>query len=389
MFTLFATPVPPCYSVCILVGGELHGQERHFAPARTLLLGTLVVCAAIFALFYEAALILNAIPNSLDSLVSGLSDEEMCRWTVVRGAATEEIFAGLVNAGRGSGAKVSIQKRSWSTCNNVSECIQQVVDGSVSNEPRCAGVRTEVFVSWRMIILAEFGSQRSLCDELEVVNADGSGSFSRFNIGWQFADVNSSADGADALLPILARRRRQINAAFRRAHLNKDIQKIVEQEVGQELRCTGTQQQVHVGLLVAPIFVVLLVGLFLAVVATVAVPALHRALMDGVSTENAASEAAAAATWSAEAATAANMWRRRRQERGYAAGEGGTTDGIAGKCRARHVSLDIGAVIGHAYRDPPWLRAGPHGASLEAGDVSMGAALWTRCRRCYCQAWTI
>jgi len=304
MFTLSPTPVPPCSSVRILVGGELRGQERHFAPARTLLLGTIVVCAAIFALFYEAALILNAIPNTLDSLVSGLSDDEMCRWTVVRGAATEEIFVGLVNAGRGSGTKVSIQSRTWSTCSNVSECLQQVVIGTESNEPRCEGKRTEVFVSWRMIILAEFGSNRSLCDEVDVVNADGSGSFSRFNLGWQFSDVNPLADGAGDLLPLLARRRQEINAAFRREHLSKNIQRIVEQEVGQELQCTGSPQQVHVGLLVAPIFVVLLAGLTLAIVATVAVPALHRALMERVSAEQAAAEAAAAATRAAEATMA-------------------------------------------------------------------------------------
>jgi len=63
-------------------------------------------------------------------------------------------------------------------------------------------------------------------------------------------------------------------------------------------------------------------------------------------------------------------------------------DGMAGKCRARRVPLDVGAVIGVAYRDAPWLCAGHHGTSLGTGGASMGAALRIRRMRCFYRALT-
>ena len=187
---------PSNHSVRILLGGELRGEELHFGPARSLLLGTLVVCATTFALFYEAAFILNSISTGLISPVSGLSDAEMCRWTVLRGAATEDIFVELVNEGRGSGARATVGARSWSTCDTVHECIERVVNGSAVTAPRCEGAAyttTEVYLSWKTTILAEFRANTTLCQELDVVDADEA--FFRFNVAWHFADVNASAPG--------------------------------------------------------------------------------------------------------------------------------------------------------------------------------------------------
>ncbi|OSX75806.1 hypothetical protein BU14_0219s0006 [Porphyra umbilicalis] len=282
--------------VRILLGGELRREERHFGPARSLLLGTLVVCATTFALFYEAAFILNSISTGLISPVSGLSDAEMCRWTVLRGAATEDIFVELVNEGRGSGARATVAARSWSTCDTVHECIERVVNGSTVTAPRCEGAAyttTEVYLSWKTTILAEFRANTSLCEELDVVDADES--FFRFNVAWHFADVNASAPGAGPYLPAWSARRQAINAGFRRARLRQDTQKIVEQEAGKELPCSNARQQVHLGLLLVPTLLVLLVGLTGAIAATVAVPVLHRALAAGVARERAADEAAGAA----------------------------------------------------------------------------------------------
>lgn len=283
----------------ILFGGDLRPSERHFAPARALLLGTFLVVATIVLLFYEAAFILGSIGTGLTSPVSGLSDDEMCRWTVLRGAATEDIFVGMVNAGRGRDAAThaTTARRTWATCETVPECIAQVAAGAAVTAPPCraaatAATRTEVFLSWRTTILAAFRADPRLCDDLEVVDAEEELFF--FSVGWQFANVPAAAVGSPAAaahVAALADRRAAINGRFRRARLERTTEAIVEREAGRGLPCAGARQQVTLGLLLVPVLVVLCGGLAAAVAASVAVPALQRALAGGVAREAAVATA--------------------------------------------------------------------------------------------------
>ncbi|GAB0493319.1 hypothetical protein MMPV_004599 [Pyropia vietnamensis] len=271
----------------IVVGGELHPSERHFAPVRALLLGTFLAVLTIVVLFYEAAFILGSIGTGLTSPVSGLSDEEMCRWLVLRGAATEDIFVGMVNAGRADpSTHASTKHRTWSTCETVPECISKVVSGAAVTAPGCALAserRTEVYLSWRTTILAAFRADPSLCDTLEVVDAEEELFF--FSVGWQFANVNASAAGDPAHVAAYAARRAAINGRFRRARLERTTETLVEREAGRGLPCANTRQQVSVGLLLVPILVILSAGLFAAVAAAVLVPILNRSLARGMARE--------------------------------------------------------------------------------------------------------
>lgn len=282
---LFSVPAP--HSIRLLFGGELRRAERHFAPARALLLGTFFAITTVVVLFYEAAFILGSIGTGLTSPVSGLSNEEMCRWVVLRGAATEDIFVGMVNSGRSDASThASTDRRTWSTCETVPECISRVSSGAAVTAPGCVSAsarRSEVYLSWRTTILAAFRADPSLCDTLEVVDAEEELFF--FSVGWQFANVNASAAGGAANVAAYADRRAAINGRFRRARLERTTETIVEREAGRGLPCAGTRKQVTLGLLLVPVLVILSVGLAGAMAATIMVPILSRALARGVAQE--------------------------------------------------------------------------------------------------------
>lgn len=277
-------PPPPAtlLSIRILFGGELHPAEQHFAAGRAVLLGTLLAVVTLLVIFFEAALILGSINTNLSSAVSGLSDQAMCGWTVLRGATTEDIFVGMVNSHRGDGAAhASVARRTWSTCETVEECIEQVKTGKAVTVPACAAAsarRTEVFLSWRTTALAAFRANPRLCNVLQVVDAE---ELFFFSVGWQFANVNATAAGAPEHVAALAARRAAINARFRRARLERTTEALVERGVRGALPCGSTPQQVSVELLVLPVAVVLALGLALSGTVMVAVPRLRRALAVG------------------------------------------------------------------------------------------------------------
>lgn len=327
----------PVHSIRILFGGELHPAEQHFAAGRAVLFGTLLAVAAVFFIYYEAALILGSIETDLTSAVSGLSDQAMCGWTVLRGAATEDIFVGMVNAHRGDGAaRASVARRTWSTCETVEGCIEQVETGAAVTVPACADAparRTQAFFSWRTTALAAFQANPRLCDTLQVVDAE---ELFFFSVGWQFANVNATAAGGPEHVAALAARRAAINARFRRARLERTTEALVEPGVRGALPCRSARQQVSVGLVLLPVAAVLTVGLAVAGTVTAAVPRLQRALAVGV-------------TWRLRRRR--GVQRRRPRQGGAAAAVGG--GGLAAGARGEEAGL-MGAAAGdEPGLDPP------------------------------------
>lgn len=221
----------------------------------------------VFLAFYEAALILSKIPTGLAVPVSGLTDLELCRWTVFGGGARENLLMSMVNRGRSSARWATRQTRTWSTCASVAECLQQVATAAPVNNTRCAKAptrRVEVLLSWKSTIIAEFRRDRSQCAKLEV--ADAEEDFFTFGMGWFFADVNLTAPNVTQHLATWARRRQDINAAFRRGRLTHAIPKVVEREVGLDFPCEPPDPQVRAGDIYVPVLVLIVLGVAAAVV---------------------------------------------------------------------------------------------------------------------------
>lgn len=222
---------------------------------------SLAVILFLFLAFYEAGLIVNNQPTALAAPVSGLTDLELCRWTVFGGGSREKLLLSMVNRGRKPGRLVTPENRTWSTCGSVSECLQQVVTAAPVNISRCAQAPirdVEVLLSWRTTIISEFRRDPRLCNFLEVVDAEEE--FFTFGMGWYFADVNISAPNVTAHLASWTRRRQDINAALRRGRMTHAISQVTAREVGLEVPCPPAEIRLSADTLCVPVIVLLVWG---------------------------------------------------------------------------------------------------------------------------------
>lgn len=244
-----------------------HRQHRQdLAVGLASLRAHVAVIIFFFLAFYEAALILRKTPTGLIAPVSGLTDLELCRWTVFGGGAREKLLLSLVNRGRSPGRLATPESRTWSTCGSVSECLKQVVTAESVNIPRCTQApihHVEVLLSWWTTILSEFRRNPQLCNSLEVVDAEEE--FYTFGMGWFFADVNFSAPNATAHLATWAQRRQEVNAAIRRGRETHAISRVIRREVGLALPCNPPDILVRAESLYVPVGILLVSGAVSAV----------------------------------------------------------------------------------------------------------------------------
>lgn len=227
-------------SIHLVTGVDLVQHQQDVAVGLASLRAHLAVIFFLFLVLYEAAVILSNMPTGLSAPVSGLTDMELCRWTVFGGGAREKLLLNMVNRGRSSGRLATPQSRTWSTCRSVSECLQQVVTAESVNNPLCALApirHVEVGLSWKTTVISEFRQNPYLCNLLEVMDAEDE--FYTFGMGWFFADVNFSAPNATAHLATWAQRRQEVNAAIRRGRETHAISRVIGREVGFALPCNS------------------------------------------------------------------------------------------------------------------------------------------------------
>lgn len=221
-------------------------------------------------LFYEAAFIIGGSATRLTKPLRGLTDEELCRWTVPRSTALETSWLELVNRGRGSnpinisGLASVATPRTWNTCDSAAHCFAQVTEGVENPASGCAsGTTTDILVTFRPVIYSMFRQQPHLCSSLEVLE-EAEDTF-RFAVGWMYAAVETANDSAAA---VWAARREDIDVALRRARLDQTTKDTMADVVGAEVPCPTSPQRVHPGQLVPPLAVTL--GAYYIVVVSLA-----------------------------------------------------------------------------------------------------------------------
>lgn len=272
-----------CFSVRNIAGGDLEPEEGGFAPAQALLRSIPWVLLAIIILFYEAAFIIGGSVTGLTKPLRGLTDEELCRWTVPRDTSLEFSWLELVNRGRGnnpiniSGVASGATPRTWNTCESAAHCFAQVTEGVENPASGCArgGTRTttDILVTFRPVIYSMFRQQPHLCSSLEVLE-EAEDTF-RFSVGWMYAAVETANDSAAA---VWAARREDIDVALRQARLDQTIKVTLEEAVGSDVPCQATAQRVHSVQLVPPIAVTLGAYFFVVVWLAIGYPWLRHRL---------------------------------------------------------------------------------------------------------------
>lgn len=260
-------------SIRNVAGGELEPEEAAFAPAQALLRSIPWVLVAIVVLFYEAAFIIGGAETRLTKPLEGLTDEELCQWTVPHNTALESTWLALVNRGRGNqpidleGLASGATPRTWNTCDSAADCFDQVTRGEENTNSRCGGApsrTTDILITFRPVLYSMFRQQPDLCSVLEVVEEE-EDTF-RFNVGWMYADVNSTNATAMAAW---AARREEIDVALRRARLDQTTKNIMAVAVGSDAPCLADAKRVQAGQLLLPLAVTL--GAYYTVVVWLAV----------------------------------------------------------------------------------------------------------------------
>lgn len=262
------------FSVRNMAGGDLEPEEGAFAPAQALLRSIPWVFVAIVILFYEAAFIIGGSAMRLPMPLRGLTDEELCQWTVPHNTALETSWLKLVNRGRGSnpinitGLASGATARTWNTCDSAAHCFAQVTKGVENPASRCAGGRsrttTDILVTFRPVIYSMFRQQPHLCSSLEVLE-EAEDTF-RFSVGWMYAAVETANASAAA---VWAARREDIDFALRRARLDQTTEDTLEVAVGSDAPCQAGSQRVEPKQLVLPLVVAL--GAYYVVVVGMAI----------------------------------------------------------------------------------------------------------------------
>lgn len=224
-----------------IAGGELEPAEADFAPAQALLRSIPWVMVAIVVLFYEAAFIIGGAESRLTKPLRGLTDEELCQWTVPHNTALESTWLALVNRGRGNlqtnleGLASGATPRTWNTCDSAADCFDQVTRGEENTNRRCGGApsrTTDILITFRPVLYSMFQQQPDLCSVLELVE-EKEDTF-RFNVGWMYADVHSTNGTAMA---VWAARREEIDVSLRPARLDQTTKNIMTSAVGSDAPC--------------------------------------------------------------------------------------------------------------------------------------------------------
>jgi len=263
-----------------LAGGELEPAEEHFEPARNLVRSVPFVVIAIVVVWWEAAFIIGSTSTTLTKPLSGLTDAELCSFTVPHNTALEETWLSIVNSGRESnpidisGLATGTTHRTWNTCDSAAICFRQVTTGDRSPSPRCDSARTtDVLVTFRPVLFSQMRQHPELCDALEVVATEEE--VFRFALGWMFADVvtpNATAAAA------WASRREDIDVAIRQARLDQTTNNMLHATIGKQVPCPLNQQRVQPGQLMLPLVLALAVYYVLAVMLALGYPLLQGAL---------------------------------------------------------------------------------------------------------------
>jgi len=285
----FDAAIPSSLLICWLshstrnvCGGRLLPHEEHFSTAYALHRVALIMAVTVVLLFFEAALILGAHPPALTKTMRGLSDEELCSWSVVAGTATEQAWLDVVNSGRASDAIGTIP-RLWMSCSTPTSCHEAVRDKAVNHNPACPASSTvDMHVSWLSEVQWAFAQNSELCSELEVLKSEEE--LFSFTTGWMYADDGASGSGRTLVTPAatmaLAARVRDINVAIRAARETRMTQEMMETTLGRAVPCGGAGVRVPPGLLVIPLAVVLLGPAVASIVAACGMPRLLDALAE-------------------------------------------------------------------------------------------------------------
>lgn len=264
-----------------MVAGELEPDEEHFAPAQSLLRSAPWVLVAIVVLFYEAAFIIGGSETRLSKPLGGLTDEELCRWTVPHNTAIESSWLAVVNSGRHanpinvSGLATGTTPRTWNTCDSAADCYAQVSNAEENPHPLCrsAAIRTTDFlVTFEPVVYSLFHQNPTWCSAMEVVEED----LFRFTVGWMYADLVANDTVTDAW----ASRREEIDVGIREARLNQIVSKTMAEAVGTQVPCLRGQQRVAAGQLLLPLLVALFSYYVMAIVLALAYPPLQRWLRE-------------------------------------------------------------------------------------------------------------
>lgn len=272
-----------------MCGGRLYPHEEHFATAYALHRVALIMAVSIVLLFFEAALILGAHPPALTKTMRGLSDEELCVWSVTPGTATEQAWLDLVNSGRASdpidveGVTAGTTPRQWMSCDFPSNCHEAVRVGAANRNPACpAGSTMDMHVSWLTEVQWAFARNPELCGELEVLDSEEE--LFSFTTGWMYADDGGGGAGRKLATPAataaVAARVREINVAIRAARASRLTQRAMDTVVSRTVPCAAAGVRVPPGLLVIPLGVVMLVPAVAAAVAAWGMPRLLDALVE-------------------------------------------------------------------------------------------------------------
>lgn len=108
----------------------------------------------------------------------GLTDEELCQWTVPLNTALESTWLALVNRGRGNlqiilgGLASGATPRTWNTCDSAADCFDQVTRGEENTNRRSGGApsrTTDILITFRPVLYSMFQQQPDLCSVLELV----------------------------------------------------------------------------------------------------------------------------------------------------------------------------------------------------------------------------
>jgi len=268
------------YRVRNLAGGDLEPAEAHFEPARNLVRSVPYAVIAIVVVWWEAAFIIGSTSTTLIKPLSGLTDAELCSFTVPHSTALEETWLSIVNSGRESnpinisGLATGTTHRTWNTCDSAASCFQQVTTGGRSPSPRCDSTRTtDVLVTFQPVLYSQMRQHPELCDALEVLATEEE--VFRFTLGWMYADVvtpNATAAAA------WASRREDIDVAIRQARLDQTTSDVLDTTIGKQVPCPLNQQRVQPGQLMLPLVLALVVYYVLAVMLALGYPLLQGAL---------------------------------------------------------------------------------------------------------------
>jgi len=263
-----------------IAGGELELAEAHFGPSQNLVRCVPYAIIAIVVVWWEAAFIIGSTSTTLTKPLSGLTDIDLCPFTVTRDTAMEVMWLSIVNSGRESnpinisGLATGTTHRTWRTCDTATSCFQQVTTGGRSPSPRCdsAGT-TDVFVTFQPVLYSQMRQHPELCDALEVLATEEE--VFRFTLGWMYADVvtpNATAAAA------WASRRADIDVAIRQARLDQTTKDTLDKMIGKQAPCPLEMRRVQPGQLILPLVLTLAVLYVFALLLALGYPPLQTAL---------------------------------------------------------------------------------------------------------------